>query len=149
MCRRTYGRVPNAIDISSGSLACPSKHRQGTTLFIRRFRYTAQISRLLRHAEETQDVFLDLNPGVLTGVASHATISKLYILDGIYLTAHRCAGGLKSGFQRHKYSVGYLTCPSKYQHGTNLFSHSGKPLDFRRTGVRRIYSHLKPNGTRV
>ena len=30
----TYGRAPNAIDISEGSLMCPSKHRHGTTLFI-------------------------------------------------------------------------------------------------------------------
>ena len=44
----TYGRVPNAIDISSGSLTCPSKHRHGTTLFIRWYRHTAPFSRLLR-----------------------------------------------------------------------------------------------------
>ena len=31
----TYGRAPNAIDISWGSLTCPSKHRHGTTIFIR------------------------------------------------------------------------------------------------------------------
>ena len=30
----TYGRTSNAIDISKGSLTCPSKHRHGVTLFI-------------------------------------------------------------------------------------------------------------------
>ena len=44
----TYGRAPNVIDNSWGSLTCPSKHRHGTNLFIRWFRYTAPISRLLR-----------------------------------------------------------------------------------------------------
>ena len=29
----TYGRAPNAIDISWGSLTYPPKHRHGTTLF--------------------------------------------------------------------------------------------------------------------
>ena len=29
----TYGRAPNAIDISEGSLTCPSKHRHGIPLF--------------------------------------------------------------------------------------------------------------------
>ena len=47
----TYGRAPNAIDISQGSLTCPSKLRHGTNLFIRWFRHTAPISRLLRHAK--------------------------------------------------------------------------------------------------
>ena len=54
---RTYGRAPNAIDISWGSLTCPSKHRHGTTLFIRLFRETAPFSRLLRHARDTEDTF--------------------------------------------------------------------------------------------
>ena len=51
----TYGRAPNAIDISKGSLTRPSKHRHGTTLFIRWFRHTAPISRLLRHAWDTEE----------------------------------------------------------------------------------------------
>ena len=42
----SYGRAPNAIGISQGSLTCPSKHRHGTNLFIRWFRHTAPISRL-------------------------------------------------------------------------------------------------------
>ena len=55
--RWTYGRAPNAIDISYGSLTCPSKHRHGATLFIRLFRETAPFSRFLRHAGDTEDVF--------------------------------------------------------------------------------------------
>ena len=52
--RKTHGRAPKAIDISyhNGSLTCPSKHRHGTTLFIRLFRETAPSSRLLRHAAD-------------------------------------------------------------------------------------------------
>ena len=40
-----------------GSLTCPSKHRHGTTLFIRWFRHSAQFSRLLRHSWDTEDTF--------------------------------------------------------------------------------------------
>ena len=53
----TYGRPPNAIDISQGSLTCPSKHRHGTTLFIRLFRETSLFSCLLRHAGDKEDTF--------------------------------------------------------------------------------------------
>ena len=42
----TYGRAPNAIDISHASFTCPSKHRHGANLFIRWFRHTTPISRL-------------------------------------------------------------------------------------------------------
>ena len=42
-------------------------HRHGTTLFIRWFRHTALISRLLRHDLGYGGRILDLNPGVLTG----------------------------------------------------------------------------------
>ena len=53
----TYGRAPNNIDISQGSSTCPSKHRHRTNLFIRWFRHTALISRLLLHARDTEDTF--------------------------------------------------------------------------------------------
>ena len=55
----TYGRAPNAIDISYGSLTCPSKHRHGAILFIRLFRETAPFSRLLRHTEDTFSTLLE------------------------------------------------------------------------------------------
>ena len=35
--RWTYGRDPNVLDISKGSLTCPSKHRHGANLSIRLF----------------------------------------------------------------------------------------------------------------
>ena len=63
----TYGRAPNAIDISQGSLTCPSKHRHGTTLFIRWFRHTAPFSRLLRSRWGYGGHILDLTPRALTG----------------------------------------------------------------------------------
>ena len=63
----TYGRAPNAIDISQGSLTCPSKHRHGTTLFIRWFRHTAPFSRLLRSRWGHGGHTLDLTPRALTG----------------------------------------------------------------------------------
>ena len=53
----TYGRAPNTIDISQGSLNVPVLHRNGTTLFIRWFRHPPPpFSRLLRHAGDTEDV---------------------------------------------------------------------------------------------
>ena len=58
----TYGRAPNAIDISQGSFTCPSKHRHGTNLFIRWFRHTAPISRLLRSRWGYGGHILNLNP---------------------------------------------------------------------------------------
>ena len=63
----TYGRTPNAIDILQGSLTCPSKYRHGTNLFIRWFRHTAQISRLLRYAWGYGGHILDLTPGPSRG----------------------------------------------------------------------------------
>ena len=44
----------------------------------------------------------------------------------IYVTAHRCAGGLKtldqrSGSQRHKQLVGFFNVPVLHRHGTTLF----------------------------
>ena len=63
----TYGRAPNAIDISQGSLTCPSKHRHGTNLFIRWFRHTAPISRLLRSRWGYGGHILDLTPGPSRG----------------------------------------------------------------------------------
>ena len=53
----TYTQAPNAIDISQGSLTCPSKHQHGPTLFIRWFRHTAPFSCLLQHAGDMEDVF--------------------------------------------------------------------------------------------
>ena len=57
---------------------------------------------------------------------SHATISVIYV------TAHRCAGGLKklnlwSGSQRHRHFVGFFKA-SKHRHGPPFFiSYSEKP----------------------
>ena len=59
--RCTYGGAPNAIDISHGSLTCPSYIDTGP-LFIRWFRHTAPFSRLLRHTGDTEDVFSTLTP---------------------------------------------------------------------------------------
>ena len=47
----------------------------------------------------------------------------------IYVTAHKCAGGLKKfdqrwGSQRHRHFVGFISslrCPSKHRHGATLF----------------------------
>ena len=66
----TYGRAPNAIDISYGSLTCPSKPRHRTNLFIRWFRHTAPISRLLRHAGDTEDTFSTQPPPPHRGLTS-------------------------------------------------------------------------------
>ena len=56
----TYGRAPNAMDISYSSLTCPSKHRHQVNLFIRLFREATLFSRLLWHAGDTEDTFSTL-----------------------------------------------------------------------------------------
>ena len=57
----------HAIDISQGSLTCPSKHQHGTTLFIRWFRHTAPFSRHLRSRWGYGGYVLDLTPRALKG----------------------------------------------------------------------------------
>ena len=87
----TYGRAPNAIDISQGSLTCLSWH--GTTLFIRWFRHTAPYSRLLRHAGDTEDVFSTNNPVSSRG----KTLEEKYQQRGYYMpnTLNKIAAALK------------------------------------------------------
>ena len=65
----TYGRAPNAIDISQGSSTCPSNTNTGPT-----FLYDDSdtpllyiISRLSRHAGDTEDVFSTSTPRRLDG----------------------------------------------------------------------------------
>ena len=50
----TFGRALNAIDILEGSLTCLSNHQDGTFLFVPKNR---PLSRLLRHAGHTEDLF--------------------------------------------------------------------------------------------
>ena len=63
MCRRTEKEVvptvglPPAIDISQGSLTCPSYNRHGTQPFHTVIPTHRPFSRLLRHAGDTEDVF--------------------------------------------------------------------------------------------
>ena len=52
----------------------------------------------------------------------------------VYVTAHRCAGGLKkklnlrSGSQRHRHFVGLFNVPVKHRHGTTfLYGDSDTP----------------------
>ena len=71
----TYGRAPNAIDISQGSLTCRSLHRHGTTLFIRWFRHTAPFSRLLRSRWGYGGHILDLTPQALMGPVTFAKLN--------------------------------------------------------------------------
>ena len=74
----TYGRAPNAIDISQGSLTCPSKHRHGTNLF-----YTVIPTHRPNKSPFTTrwgygGHILDLTPRALTGVR-HIMISIILI----------------------------------------------------------------------
>ena len=70
-----------------------------------------------------------------------------------YVTAHRCAGGLKKklnlrlGSQRHRHFVGCLMGSSKHRHGATLFyGYSEKPphlIAFYDTlGLRRTHSRF-------
>ena len=76
----TYGRAPNAIDISQGSLTCPSQHRHGTTLFIWWFRHTAPFSRLLRSRWGYGGHILDLTPQALMGVHEKYILVLTYLV---------------------------------------------------------------------
>ena len=53
----TYGRASNAIDISQGSLTCPSYTDTGPPFLYGDSDTPPQISRLLRHNGDTEDVF--------------------------------------------------------------------------------------------
>ena len=53
----TYGRATNAIDISKGSLTCPSKHRYWTTLFIGDSDTPPKLVAFYDHAGDTEDTF--------------------------------------------------------------------------------------------
>ena len=66
MCRRTeegsctFGRAPNAIDISYGSLTCPSKHRHGPPFV---YSYSEKPPHLVAFkAGDTEERILNLNP---------------------------------------------------------------------------------------
>ena len=85
----TYGRA-NAIDISQGSLTCPSKHRHGTTLFIRWFRHTAPISRLLRSRWGYGGHILNLNPPGPHGGKNHLTMISKYGWLKMTTVSKRC-----------------------------------------------------------
>ena len=72
-----------------------------------------------------------------------------------YMTAHRCAGGLKkkldlrSGSHAIDISFGSLTCPSKHRHGPNLLTVIpinclNQSLLTTRIGIQKTYFHLKP-----
>ena len=116
----TYGRAPNAIDISKGSSTCPSKHRQGATLFLRLFQETAPFSRLLRHAGDT-------GVWVYWCFTSHATIFQSY------MWRHRCAGGLqklylRSGSQRYRHFAGFVNVPVLHRHGTTRWFRHTAPF---------------------
>ena len=74
----------------------------------------------------------------------------------IYVTAHRCASGLKkklnlrSGSQCHRHFVGFFSVRAPAR-GHPFYSYSEKPpylVAFYDTlGIRRTYSHLKPPGS--
>ena len=69
-----HSRAPNAIDISYGSLTCPSKHRHGAILCIWLFLETAPFSHLLRHAWDTEDRFSTYIPGPYGGIAGNKRV---------------------------------------------------------------------------
>ena len=79
----------------------------------------------------------------------NVTINDISI---IYVTVHRCAGGLKrldlqSGSQRHRHFVGSLTCPSKHRLGANLLQRLFlETAPFSSLGIRRTHSRLNPRG---
>ena len=73
----------------------------------------------------------------------------------IYVTAHRCAGGLKNKFdlrlgsQRHRYFVGFFNVPVQPPtRGQPFYGYSEKPSHlvafYDTLGIRRTHSHHNP-----
>ena len=73
----------------------------------------------------------------------------------IYVTAHRCAGGIKknldlrSGFQGHRHFVGFFSVPVQAQTQGHPFYGYSENLPhlvafYDTLGIRRTYSRLKP-----
>ena len=58
----TYGRAPNAIDISKGSLPCPSKHRRRGHPIYGYSKKPHHLVAFLRNAEDMEELYLILNP---------------------------------------------------------------------------------------
>ena len=61
----TYGRAPNAIDISWGSLTCPSYTDTGQPFLYGDSDTLPQLVAFYDHAGYTEDVFSTYNPGIL------------------------------------------------------------------------------------
>ena len=83
----------------------------------------------------------------------YVTINDISVIY-LYVTTHRCAGGLKevdlrSGSQRHRYFVGFFNVPVLHRHGITLFIRWFRHIaPFSRLydslGIQRTYSRLKP-----
>ena len=73
----TYARAPNAIDISLGSLTCPSKHRHGILPFYGYSEKPPHFSRLLRHAWGYGGHILDWTPGGAAMTTQHTPLEVI------------------------------------------------------------------------
>ena len=126
----TYGRAPNAIDISHDSLTCPTYTDTGppflygdsdTPPHLVAFYDTLGIRRTYSGPPPLGGTNMRVY-WVFWCFASHATIFQSYNWR------HRCAGGLKklymylrSGSQRHRHFAGFLNVPVLHRHATTLF----------------------------
>ena len=63
----TYGRAPNAIDISQGSLTCPSYTDTGPPFLYGDSDTPPHLVAFYDHAGDTEVHILDLTPRALTG----------------------------------------------------------------------------------
>ena len=79
------------------------------------------------------------------------------VISVMYVTEHRCAGGLKkklnlrSGSHTIDISLGSLICPSKHRHGATLLRLFRGTAPFQspfttRMGIRRTFSRHTPQG---
>ena len=106
----TWDLSIDKVEVSSLISVCDVHPDDASTLQSRRFQRGPQ------HAE-AKEVGSEVN------LLFNVTVNNISV---IYVTAHRCAGGLKkfdlrSGFHRHIHLKGFFNVPSEDRQGTTLF----------------------------
>ena len=100
-----------------------------------------------------QKGIISIMVGWISSLTSQSTIFQISV---IFVTAHRCAGGLKkldlrSGSQRHRHFIGFFKVPVQAPtRGQPFYGYFEKPPHlvafYDMLGIRMAYSHLKPRG---
>ena len=156
MCRRTEEEIGPTVGLPRhrhfvGFFNVPVLAPTGPTFLYGDSDTPPHLVAFYDHAGDTEVHILDLTPpppGPQGG-----TINDIAVIN-MYVTAHRCAGGLKkfdllSGSQRHRHFVWFFNVPVQAPTRGHPYGYSEKPphlVAFYDTlGIRRTYSRLKPS----